>query len=297
MGNNKRSNKKNKNRKNKLILTTIFILGFMIFIYPIVSNVVHSMGQTRVIDDYKKDVGKMPKKEKEKQVKKAKKYNESLKDTGVKINDPFAENQENIEGSLSYLSLLNIGETMANLEIPNIGVNLPIYHGTSEPVLQKGVGHIEGTSLPIGGIGTHTVLTAHRGLPSSRLFRDLNKLDKGDKFYIHSIEETIAYEVDEINVVLPHETEKIAIDPDKDYATLLTCEPYMINTHRLLVRGRRIPYDGVDNLQDKINKDIKAETNLFYKHRDKIILIGIFLVVILTIFINKRKILSAKSRI
>lgn len=283
-------NKKKKIGKNKWILTIVFILGLMIFIYPIISNVVHSMGQTRVIDNYKREVKNMSKGKKKEQMEKAKKYNEGLKGTGVKLNDPFAEEQEDIEESLSYISLLNIGETMANLEIPSIGVDLPIYHGTSETVLQKGVGHMEGTSLPIGGIGTHTVLTAHRGLPSSRLFRDLNKLDEGDKFYIHGIDGTIAYKIDEINVVLPHETDKIAIDPDKDYATLLTCDPYMINTHRLLVRGKRVPYDGMSDLQGRI----KSETNLLYKYRDIIILATISLLIIWAVYMNRKKALSTK---
>lgn len=269
------------------MLTIVFVLGLLIFLYPIASNVVHSMSQTRLVYDYNKELKKMKDHEKEKKLKEAEKYNKEMKTGVIDIKDPYAkdkkednkdkEKTDDIEDP-KYISALNIKSMMGNIEIPKIGVNIPIYHGTSERVLQKGVGHIEGSSLPIGGIGTHTALTAHRGIPSSRLFRNLDKLEKGDKFYIRNIDEILAYEVDDIDIVLPWETEKIKIDGDKDYATLITCDPYMINSHRLLVRGIRVPYI----------EEPKEKTNLFYKYRDIFILI-IVAIISMGIIIKRRK--------
>ena len=138
--------------------------------------------------------------------------------------------------------MLEVREMIGHIEIPKIGQDLPVYAGTSEEVLQKGVGHLEGTSLPVGGNSTHSVLTAHSGLPEATLFTELRKLEIGDKFYIHNIKEILAYQVDQIKVVEPTDFNDLLIDPGHDYVTLLTCTPLMINTHRLLVRGHRVEY-------------------------------------------------------
>lgn len=167
-------------------------------------------------------------------------YNQSLQN--VEINDPYTQEQLDA-GRTEYARMLTVHEKIGTISIPSIDVDLPIYAGSSEEVLQKGVGHLEGTSLPIGGTSTHSVLTAHTGLPNARLFTDLDKVEKGDKFYITNIKETIAYEVDSISVVEPSDFDSLMVVPDEDYVTLLTCTPYMINSHRLLVRGHRIPYD------------------------------------------------------
>ena len=142
---------------------------------------------------------------------------------------------------------------MGYVVIPKIDVNLPIYHGTSEEVLQKGVGHLQNTSLPVGGESTHAVLSGHTGLSSAKLFTDLDKLEEGNIFYIKTLGETFAYEVDQIKIVEPHETSDLLIESDKDYVTLVTCTPYGINSHRLLVRGTRIPYT------EEVEKEIKKE--------------------------------------
>ena len=143
------------------------------------------------------------------------------------------------EDGISYLDLVDVGESIGFIEIPKIDVYLPIYSGTNEDVLQKGVGHLAESSYPIGGTSTHSVLTGHRGLPSAVLFTDLDKLEEGDVFYLHVLDEVLAYKVDQIKVVLPEETQDIGIVEGKDYCTLVTCTPYAINTHRLLVRGER----------------------------------------------------------
>ena len=208
-----------------------------------ISNWVNSKKHHTVISKHNEVLEQMSKADKEEERKNAEKYNESLSESAIPIEDPFADNasSDNVMDS-SYFNVLNIGETMGSIEIPSINVNLPIYHGISDDVLQEGIGHMSNSSFPVGGLGSHTALTGHRGLPSSKLFRDLDKVKNDDVFLIHTLDDTLAYKIDDIQIVLPNETSWLNIVPDKDYVTLITCEPYMINTHRLLVRGERIPY-------------------------------------------------------
>ena len=173
---------------------------------------------------------------------------------------------------------------VGHIQIPKIGTDIPIRAGSSEDVLQQGAGHLEGTSLPIGGKSTHTVITAHRGLPNAKLFRNLDQLAYGDVFYISNIKETIAYKVDKIQVVEPSDFEPVLVVENKDYATLLTCTPYMINSHRLLVRGERIPYheaidDGVANMP-------RARIDFF---RMVLVLIPVIIILTLTLFREKKR--------
>ena len=187
-------------------------------------------------------------KEMNKRMELARIYNQTLDPS--KISDPY--NEKTKEARAYYAHMLEVNEMIGHVEIPKINQDLPIYAGTSEAVLQKGAGHLEGTSLPVGGASTHTVITAHRGLPEAVMFRYLDQLVEGDIFYIHNIQGTLAYRVDRIMVVEPSNFEPILVEAGKDYATLLTCTPYMINSHRLLVRGYRIPYqtaidDGIAN--------------------------------------------------
>ena len=226
----------------RIIVYVIFITGMLIFFYPIVSNWLSSKVHYTVISEHNEVIANMSDEQKKKELEKAKEYNESVQESSIPIEDPFAENIEE-EVATGYFDVLDIGEALGYLEIPAIDVELPIYHGVSEKVLQKGIGHMSNSSFPIGGHGTHSALTGHRGLPSSKLFRHLDKVQIGDVFYINTLGETLAYEVDDIKIVLPNETQWLDIDPEKDYVTLITCEPYMINTHRLLVRGERIPYE------------------------------------------------------
>lgn len=281
--------KKDKKDKKKIAMIIIFILGFAIFLYPAVSNIVNSAAQNKAIYNYKKELKKMTKEEKKKEIEEARKYNESLINTNIKVKDPYGDDKETPDkeekNEVKYISPLDVKNIIGNIEIPRIGLKISIYKGTSELVLQKGAGHMEGSSLPIGGIGSHTALTAHRGLASFRLFRDLDKLKMGDEFYIHNIKGTIAYKVEDIKIVLPDETENLEIDSSRDYATLVTCEPYMINTHRLLVRGSRVAYN-------PSSKDPKAKekTNLFYKYRYHIFLIIILLLSLIVYRKNKSSI-------
>ncbi len=222
-------------------LTSIIILtGIFIVSYPAISQIYYNYINQQTISDFDSGKKNLTSAEIQERMTLAEAYNQSLQN--VEISDPYTQEQLDA-GRTEYARMLTVHEKIGTISIPSIDVDLPIYAGSSEEVLQKGVGHLEGTSLPIGGTSTHSVLTAHTGLPNARLFTDLDKVEKGDKFYITNIKETIAYEVDSISVVEPSDFDSLMVVPDEDYVTLLTCTPYMINSHRLLVRGHRIPYN------------------------------------------------------
>ncbi len=221
-----------------IIFSMLFIIGLAIMFYPSICSLVNSMKYNDTILSYNEVVEGVN--ENNEFLEAAKKYNDQL--TSTTLTDAFTNPQE--ESSSSYKKILNIDDSgiMGYIEIPKIEIKIPIYHGTGSDALENGVGHLEGSSLPIGGVGTHAILSAHRGLPTSRLFTDLDQLWKGDKFYIYILNEVLAYEVDQVLVVEPHDTEALMIDNDGDYITLVTCTPYAVNTHRLLVRGKRVDY-------------------------------------------------------
>ena len=224
----------------------IFITGLGIASYPFISNMVAQRHASQVVKDYETNVEEMDEEKIDAMKEAAKKYNEQLSNV-VSVDD---ENENNEQGE-SYADLLNIGESLGYITIPKIDVNLPIYNGTSQDVLSKGVGHMEQSSYPLGGVSTHCVLTGHRGLPSAVLFTDLAKLEIGDEFYLHVLDEILAYKVDQIKVVEPNESGDLEIIDGKDYCTLVTCTPYAINSHRLLVRGERTEYKGEQDKQTK----------------------------------------------
>ena len=224
----------------------IFITGLGIASYPFISNMVAQRHASQVVKDYETNVEEMDEEKIDAMKEAAKKYNEQLSNVGS-VDD---ENENNEQGE-SYVDLLNIGESLGYITIPKIDVNLPIYNGTSQDVLSKGVGHMEQSSYPLGGESTHCVLTGHRGLPSAVLFTDLDKLEIGDEFYLHVLDEILAYKVDQIKVVEPNESGDLEIIDGKDYCTLVTCTPYAINSHRLLVRGERTEYKGEQDKQTK----------------------------------------------
>lgn len=221
-----------------IVIGCVLLLGVCVLLYPAVSALLARMKQAQVISNYRSTVQNMTDTQIEKLKADARKYNETL--SGAVLSDPFLGGKKHETGNLK---MLNVGEMIGYLEIPKINVYLPIYHGTSEEILQKGVGHLENTSLPVGGAGTHSVLSGHRGLPSATLFTDLDQLAKGDKFYLHVLNEVLEYEVDQIKVVNPQDTSDLTIQKGKDYVTLVTCTPYGINTQRLLVRGVRTVYE------------------------------------------------------
>ncbi|HEL2357464.1 TPA: class C sortase [Streptococcus suis] len=226
-------------------LTTFIILaGIIIVSYPAISQMYYNYVNQQTINDFDSGRKQLTSEEIDKRIQLAQAYNASLQNFA--ITDPYTEEQLE-QGRTEYARMLTVREKIASIHIPDIEINLPIYAGSGEDILQKGVGHLEGTSLPIGGVNSHAVLTAHTGLPNSRLFTDLDKLKVGDKFYITNIKETLAYQIDSITIIEPTDFSSLVIFPDQDYVTLLTCTPYMINSHRLLVRGQRIPYTPEDS--------------------------------------------------
>lgn len=228
-----------------IILIIVFLTGLSLLLYPTVSDWWNSFHQSRVIIDYTQDVEDLDNETYENMLSDAREYNKEL----LSKQNRFVLSDEEIE---EYNSLLDVTGTgiMGYIEIPQIKVSLPIYHGTSEAVLSDAIGHIEGSSLPVGGESTHSILSGHRGLPSAKLFSNLDQLVEGDTFFVHTLNETLAYEVDQIRTVEPHELSDIAIEEGKDYCTLVTCTPYGINTHRLLVRGHRIENEDASTARD-----------------------------------------------
>lgn len=221
-----------------LILVIILLIGLGLLLYPTVSDYWNSLHQSRVIVGYQKSVADMEKDQYEQVLRDAAAYNEALSKIGVQWHMTDAQLEE-------YNRQLSVAQngSMGYISIPSIDVELPIFHGTDLSILDRNIGHIEGSSLPVGGEGSHCVLSGHRGLPSARLFTDLDKLVVGDTFLLHVLDQVLTYEVDQIRIVEPDELSDLAIVPGKDLCTLVTCTPYGINTHRLLVRGHRIDND------------------------------------------------------
>ena len=230
----------------KLGFAALMILsGIGVASYPVISNMVAQRHASKAIQNYDETVHSMDTEKLDAAKEAARRYNEQL---GSALDRDAAGEAE--DTGTSYVDLIDVGESLGYITIPKIDVNLPIYEGTSDDVLLKGVGHLEGSSYPLGGESTHSVLTGHRGLAEAVLFTDLDKLQEGDKFYLHIMDEVLAYQVDQVKVVLPEETDDLTIVQGQDYCTLVTCTPYAINTHRMLVRGTRVPYNGEEETGD-----------------------------------------------
>ncbi len=263
------------------MLGLLLLVGLGIVLFPFISQYSYYRASKVEVQEFATGAKVIDRAEVDRRVGLARAYNDSLV-SGVN-KDPFTEVQK--EGRQEYARMLEVHEKIGYLNIPKLSAQLPIYAGTAEAVLQKGVGHMENTSLPVGGNSTHAVLTAHRGLPTARLFTDLDKLVIGDKFYIHYIGGTVAYQVDQIKIVLPTDFTELKIVPGHDYLTLLTCTPYMVNSHRLLVRGHRIEYvEAVEEKEIRENKVSNTYQILFY-----ITLALLVLVVSLWFFLWRRR--------
>ena len=269
---------KEKFKRNwKIIL--LFITGLLIASYPIISNWYYTVENNNQIVDFKEAVDEMSQAEIDERIDLARAYNETLDPS--KLADPYTDREK--KGVENYARMLEAREKIGYLDVPKINQQIPVYAGTSEDVLQKACGHLEGTSLPIGGKSTHSVITAHRGLPQVKLFRDLDKMEVGDVFYYTNVKETLAYQVDQILVIEPWNFDPVLVVEGKDYMTLLTCTPYMINSHRLLVRGHRIPYVP----EEKEEAEDKAKFN----YKDLIVpgFVILLLIIIIFIYIKRRR--------
>ncbi len=278
---------KNRNVSKRSILAFLFIvvIGLLVMVYPIVSSKLNYKKSLERINNYSASVSKNPSKINEDLLEQARKYNNKIAVSNIA--DSFIQDSGVSDEYLSLLNLSNNG-IIGYIKIPKIDVEIPIYHSTSSKSLQKGVGHFEGSSLPIGGKSTHAILSGHRGLPSSKVFTDLDQLEKKDMFYIYVLDEKLAYEVDQIKIIKPSETKDLTIFENEDYVTLVTCTPYAINTHRLLVRGKRVKYN--ENILNNIkaSKKITTPDIIFFGG-----LIVAFIIVVFTIVkilkLSKRK--------
>lgn len=233
-----------KKKAGNLVICIIFLAGLSLLLYPFVANQWNNYRQKQLISGYEQVVSEKEATEGidyDAERKKAEDYNEAL--LPCVLPDSFALAESSGVDPV-YMNTLNIAgdEMMGSVEIPKINIKIPIYHTTEEEVLNKGAGHLEGSSLPVGGANTHAVISAHRGLPSASLFTDLDQMKVGDHFLLHVLDETLCYEVDKISVVKPEDTTALAVEDGQDLVTLLTCTPYGVNTERLLVRGHRVPY-------------------------------------------------------
>ena len=247
-------------RGRKVFPIIIFIIGFLICAYPLISSVIEGYYQKSAIATYEKAVNNTNKIDLEEDYKKADEYNSAL----FKYKNNILGNDSiNILSEESYNNILNMGNgIIGSIEIPKINVNLPIYHGTSDEVLSVGVGHVYGSSFPVGGINTRSVLTAHRGLPNAKLFTRLDEIVLGDLFFITVHDNTLAYKVSDIKVIDPEDLEAIKTQEGKDLVSLITCTPYGINTHRLVVTGERVPYEKLE--YEGIKKEIMSLREIIF---------------------------------
>lgn len=277
-----------------ILFGLMFLIGFGILVYPTVADQWNTYRQNRLISSYENTVKEMKPEDFTREWEAAQSFNATIPQNNI-YGDVFGEDGKEAENT-AYWQVLNIAEdgVMGYLSIPKIDVKLSIYHGTSDEVLQTGIGHLDGTALPIGGESTHSVLAAHRGLPSARLFTDVDQLQEGDKFYIHVLDEVLAYQVDQILDMVDkddHETLEAALQTEegKDYVTLFTCTPYGVNSHRLLVRGVRVPYNGEEDVEPTAAESMLQSIQDYYMLYLILGLAVTFLVILLLRFLMKPK--------
>ena len=268
----------------KIISILITLFGVGLACYPWISNWVFQHAADNKVTVYQNTIKNESKERQQEMLKEAHEYNANLSQGQVTLTDPFDENQVKENENLQYSSVLNVdGEgMMAYIEIPCINVSLPVFHGTDNVTLENGVGHLEGSSLPVGGESTHAVLTGHTGLNKAKLFTDLTEVKEKDLFFIHVCGETLAYEVCEISVVRPEEISSLLIRDGEDLVTLVTCTPYGVNTHRLFVTGRRTEY--TEELHNSAK--IKKPDSMWMRTYRKALMIGLVIALLLIGFIR-----------
>ena len=289
-----------KDKKLPMVLGILaFLLALLITLYPIISNYVNEKYASEIHTAYEEIIQQADNSALLEAKKQAIAYNETI--TPGTAGEAYSQ-AALMDASEDYESLLNIAGngTMGYVEIPKISVNLPIYHGTGNDSLERGVGHLLGSSLPVGGESTHAILTGHSGMATQKMFTDLEQLSVGDVFYLHILDETLAYQVDSIKTVLPYDTSLLGIVSGKDYCTLVTCTPYGVNTHRLLVRGTRIPYEKAEVIVEETAQEEQPRSSWEEKY-----LLGLFLGVLavlilflaaaILMWIRKRYIARQKS--
>jgi len=271
----------------------VFLLALGLTLYPLISNQYNQQHQSQIHTAYQERVEQMEDADILIARAMAVAYNEAMK-PGVQGNDPYSQ-EALLIASQDYENQLDITGSgiIGYVEIPKINVTLPIYHGTDASTLETGVGHLLGSSLPIGGESTHAILTAHSGMASQKMFSDLDLLEKGDVFYLEVLDETLAYQVDAIHTVLPHETDLLTVSEGEDYCTLVTCTPFGVNTHRLLVRGTRIPYEEAEEIAAEISVEEETASTWEEKYVNGILtglcIVGILCIVGTTLWLMRRR--------
>lgn len=279
-----------KRKIKDLLFALLFLIGFLILAYPTIANQWNTYRQEQLISHYDTVLEKLEPEDLTDEWALARSYNDTFSENDI-YTDAFGIEDQELENT-EYWKVLNIAGdgVMGYLSIPKIRVKLSIYHGTSNEVLETGVGHLGGTKLPIGGTSTHSVLSAHRGLPSAKLFTDIDQLKAGDRFYIHVLDENLAYEVDQILPMVDKDDmdtlkQVLQVEEGQDYVTLFTCTPYGVNTHRLLVRGHRVPYNG--ELEEKatpVDTMVESIQNYYMFY----LILGIAITILIILIIRKK---------
>ena len=286
-----------KRKLSGFLFGLLFLVGFGILAYPTIADQWNSYRQSKLISEYDTAVSQMAEEDFEEAWIAARAYNDSFSQNSI-TSDVFGVNEAEDIRETEYWKVLNISGdgVMGYLEIPKINIKLSIYHGTSEEVLQTGVGHMNGSKLPIGGESNHSVLSAHRGLPSAKLFTDIDQLEEGDRVYLHILNEDMAYAVDRILPMIDKDDydaleDAVKIEDGQDHITLFTCTPYGVNSHRLLVRGHRVPYDRADEEPSPIASMVRALRTYYMLY----LLVGLG-VTILAILILRRRFMGDKKK-
>lgn len=254
--------------KKGLLTISLFTSAIILMGYPYIANYIFEHRTDSIVETTEKLERNMEDRKREEYADEINKYNQELYSGRIQLQDPFKGMFEEKETG-KYNELLNINKNgiMGTIVIPAINIKLPIYHGTSEKILEKGIGHLEGSSLPLGGENTHTVLTGHTGLSNAKLFTDLSEMKEGEFFFLNILGEQLVYQVNQIRIVLPTDLEELYIKKGKDYCTLVTCTPYGVNTHRLLVRGERVENEGIfENKRNFEKKRIESRWMKEYKY-------------------------------
>ena len=283
-----------KRKLKNILFALLFLLGFGILVYPTVADQWNTYRQSRLISNYESTVQEMEPEDFTEEWEKARAFDDTLTENNL-YGDVFGEDNGELENS-EYWKVLNVAQDgiIGYLSIPKINVKISIYHGTGEEVLQTGIGHLNGTKLPIGGESTHSVLAAHRGLPSARLFTDVDQLKKGDMFYIHVLDEILAYQVDQILDMVDKDDRAtlesaLQIEENQDQVTLFTCTPYGVNSHRLLVRGTRVPYTGQEDAEGTIaDTMVKSIQNYYMLYLLLGLAVTLLIIVVMRVVINRR---------
>lgn len=269
-----------------LLIIPLLLCGACILFWPSFSDWMARRDHQAVLESYRAAVEGIPADVAQQALAGARDYNANLHGGGT-LTDPFGSGQFT---DAEYETLLSFDGVMARLRIPEISVDLPVYHGTTEPVLQKGVGHLFGSSLPVGGAGTHAVLTAHSALPNAVLFTDLEKLQTGHRFYIDVLNDTLVYEVDKITVIEPNETGELQIIEGQEYVTLVTCTPYGVNSHRLLVRGSRVDMSAESARQEIEEQIVMPELSLIFVAAIAAAVLLVILIIVIIYKVKRKKV-------